>query len=134
MNYLVLNKSGKDTYKVKYIRNVYKTAKVYGPKVYEIRNKRFTEAVVEYLQTDGAYLLGGKKPIEIKTISGYIDYYTPFNLREGDLFKIYVKSLDKAGNIAGLERASERRGTSINTILAEYNVNNPKLKKLLKTN
>jgi len=133
LNYLVINKAGKDSYKIKYIRNIYKTSKIYGQKVYEMRNKRLNEAVAEYLHTEGAYLLGGTKPIEINTISPYIPYYTPFNLTESDLFKIYIKSIDKSGNISALQRASERRGTSINTILSNYHINNPELKKLIKT-
>jgi len=127
-NYLVLHKSGADKYKVKYIRNNYKTVGTYGIKTHEIKNQRFVKAVIDYLNTEGVFLLGGKKPVEMNNIQGYISTYTPMNLREGEIFKVVVADIDKKGNLNALQRASDRRGTDIQTILKEYHITNNKLK------
>ena len=127
-NYLVLHKAGVDKYKCRYVRNLYKTVGTYGVKTHEIRNQRFIKAVIEYMNTEGTYLLGGQNPVELKNIQGYISTYTPFNLREGDIFKIVVADINKNGNLNDLQRASERRGTDVQTIIEEYHITNNRLK------
>ena len=114
-NYIVIFPS-----KVMYIRNRYKTAETYGPKTHKITDENFIFAIKKIYQMT-------KKEDEINpivpnpgTISYRIQSLTYKSLGEGGYVKICINHF--RNDIETLQRISDNRGTSLTTLLTEYNI------------
>ena len=105
--------------KVEYIRNVYKTANhkgdIYGQKLYIIDNKPFMSAVRRLIKERWESPAMEQIPYLIKKA-------TLLGIGEGKINKIIVNHY--RDNIDMLKQISERRGTSITTLLDSYDIGN----------
>ena len=100
-----------------YIRNVYKTHHVYGPKEIVIDNERFLKALKMTHKSRSVWPLADEDPTKI----GYYIQKMSFNrLGEGLCLKIIVNHYK--GDISKLKEISKDRGTDVNTLLTCYNV------------
>ena len=105
-NYLVIYKT-----LVKIYIGTYKTANIYGPKLFIIRDKKFITAVNNIYDTRDKLLINNSN------LTTEITKYTPYNLSEVDLLKILLKHNN---NIEYYKRASECRGTDYRTLIEKY--------------
>jgi hypothetical protein len=105
-NFIVLGKS-----QATYIRNDYKTAYKYGPKVQVIKNLKFLNAI-----SNLSHLLKPTDNIDrvIKKATDGIG-----RIGEGTLAKIMLK---ENNTINGLKKVSKNRGTDVNTLINSYNI------------
>ena len=96
---------------VTYIRNNYKTATIYGPKVHIIKHRKFHSAI-SHLN----YLLQPSDNIDrvIKKITEGIGGVT-----ESVIAKIVLR---ESNSMAGLKKISKNRGSDINTLINSYNI------------
>jgi hypothetical protein len=101
--------------KVEYIRNVYKTADNYGQKLYIIDDKAFMSAVRRLIKDNWEAPAMEQMPYIIKKA-------TLMGVGEGNYNKIIVNKF--RDNIDKLKQISERRGTSITTLLDSYDIGN----------
>ncbi len=115
MNYLYMTK--KYAY---YIVNVYKTKDTYHQKKYMITRLPFQEACENLLGDEYEHLLLGD--IDEASLSNTIQRMTFRSMGEGRLFKAVVYNTIKSGNTKRLQELSKSRGTSLETILNDYNV------------
>ena len=115
MNYLYMTK--KYAY---YIVNVYKTKDSYDQKKYMITRQPFQDACENLLGDDYEHLLLGD--IDETSLSNTIQRMTFRNMGETKLFKAVVYNTIKSGNTKRLQELSKSRGTSLETILTDYNV------------
>ena len=111
--------------KVKYIRNNYKTVKTYGSKTDKITDDKFINAVKEYLGMvrRQRYLLENRRTgdrVSKVSRNKYIYRLSLRSLGEVNLFKINVLSLKDDPN--KLKKMSHSRGTALDTIYSEYNI------------
>ena len=110
-NYLVVRKNTAN-----YIRNDYKTKNVYNSKKNVIKSLRLLESAEE--------LLGDKEHVSLLlntiNLGQEIQKYTYNNLLEGDIFKIVVSSKKKLKDI---ENITNKRGSSVNAVISNYNLN-----------
>ena len=110
-NYLVVRKNT-----LNYIRQDYKTVKVYNSKKNVIKSIRLLEAAEE--------LLGDMESVPLLqntiNLGQEIQKYTFNNLLEGDIFKIVVSSKK---SLKDVERLTDKRGSSVNAVLNNYNLN-----------
>jgi len=122
-NFLVIRK--RDVY---YIRSKYKTYNVYGTKSNSIQSNKFRRALLEYVKQQQEDL---PIPLLIKAngnrlADGYIHKYisskTLDNLSETDYMKIIVNYIDEKGSIQNLNTLSNNRGTSVPTLINNYNL------------
>tara|TARA_R100000655_G_scaffold91049_1_gene131771 strand:- start:269 stop:1303 length:1035 start_codon:yes stop_codon:yes gene_type:complete len=142
LNLLIVNKVGKDSdenylvkrkYDVLYVRRDYKTKGTYGAKENQIKSAKLRKAVEE-LQKDSeqdktpllAKINGNR--VDDSSIAKYIIARTfkksdGVGLSESDIMKVNVNHIDKTGNIRKLKQMSEHRGTSIKTLIDNYNLN-----------
>ena len=113
-NYLWVNKSKKC---ITYIRNLYKTAKIYGQKSYDIKNERFIRAVKCCQKYMYAF------PIcDDPSLIGYHIKNMSFNkLGEGNCLKIIINHY--RDNYVKIKEISQRRGTDMKTLMESYNIN-----------
>ena len=123
VNYLVVRKND-----IVYIRNVYKTERSYGKKKHIINSKKFRNMVLEFMKDKETPvpLLANKAGELIEDrqhISVLVKKLSIGQLGEALIFKGIVKSIDKHGNLNQLKKASNNRGTSIETIINEYHIN-----------
>jgi hypothetical protein len=106
-----------------YIRNRYKTAETYGPKTHKITDEKFTFAIKKiYQQTkkeDHEEYVNLIVP-NPSTISYRIQSLTYKSLGEGAYVKICINHFRK--DVEALQRISENRGTNLNTLLTDYNI------------
>ena len=115
---------------VNYIRNNYKTASVYGRKAYSIKNRKFREAVSNYLEQIGdtndkyIYLLTDSKGNHVQedSIQKIISRTTLNNLSTTLYNKILTTFAVKNGDMDELKTISERRGTTIPVLLQSYDL------------
>ena len=112
-NYLHLSKG-----KVIYIRNVYKTAKLYGRKENEINDKDFVVAVSKLKREDF-------EPLEMTQMPYLIKKATLLGIGEGSYVKIVINHF--RNDIDKLKEISKYRGTSLNTLLESYDIDNKDL-------
>lgn len=109
--------------KIMYIRNRYKTAETYGPKTHKITDEKFTFAIKKIYQMmkkeDHEEYVNPIIP-NPGTISYRIQSATYKSLGEGAYVKICINHFRK--DIEALQRISENRGTNLNTLLTEYNI------------
>ena len=111
--------------KVVFIRNVYKTAKTYGQKKNIIAVKKFVEMVKDILGEKDKTALFSKKngsPIAVGAIGSYFRKYMLMSLTESEIMKIVLKHIDEAGSYDMLRRVAQNRGTSVATLLKEYDI------------
>ena len=116
---------------VNYIRNNYKTSDSYGRKAYSIKNRKFREAVSNYLdQVKEAsddkyiYLLTDSKGNHVRedSIQKIISRTTLNNLSTTLYNKILTTDAVKKGDMDELKIISERRGTTIPVLLQSYDL------------
>jgi hypothetical protein len=109
-NYLLLKKKG-----VEFLRNDYKTSKTYGPKRHFISDERFIDALK---QMDEGYLFNQEKQLGNELRKVLI-----FKMTESQIFKMLIDDAYKNKDTPKINELSESRGTSIDTIKENYDVN-----------
>ena len=112
-----------------FIRNKYKTFKSYGQKKNIISVKKFVDTIKSLLgDKDKVALFATKKgtPIAVGAIGSYFRRYMILGLKEGEIMKIVLKHIDEEGSYDQLRRVASNRGTSIGTLLKEYDITNVK--------
>ena len=107
------------------IRNVYKTSKSYGQKKNKITSRMFIDKAREYLsdELDKPLLTtktGGAVPPS--SFGAYLKKYRLLGLTESDIMKINMRHVADKGSYNMLRKVSNNRGTSISTLLNEYDV------------
>jgi len=126
LNTLVVKKTH-----VNYIRHNYKTSGSYGRKAYSIKNRKFREAVSNYLdQVKEAsddkyiYLLTDSKGNHVQedSVQKIIARTTMNNLSTTLYNKILTTDAVKKGDMDALKEISERRGTTIPVLLDSYDL------------
>jgi len=117
---------------VYYYRNQYKTAKTYGAKVIKLSSVKLAKSIKAYIAQQQAITNGDIYLLSLQngnrsgrdSLSHYITKFTYQGLTESDIMKIIVT--EKVKSIADynkLEKISRNRGTAIETIIEEYNLN-----------
>jgi hypothetical protein len=125
LNTLVVKKTH-----VNYIRHNYKTSGSYGRKAYSIKNRKFREAVSNYLEQIGdtndkyIYLLTDSKGNHVQedSVQKIISRTTLNNLSTTLYNKILTTDALKNGDMDELKTISERRGTTIPVLLQSYDL------------
>jgi len=111
------------------IRNVYKTSKSYGQKKNKITSRAFIDMARKYLgdELDKPLLTtktgGGVPPA---SFGAYLKKFRLMDLTESQIMKVVMKHVAEKGSYNMLRKTSENRGTSISTLLAEYDISNIK--------
>jgi len=111
------------------IRNVYKTSKSYGQKKNKISSRSFIDMARAYLGDDmDKPLLTNKSGGSIPPASfgAYLKRFRLMGLTESAIMKIIMSHVADKGSYNMLRKVSQNRGTSISTLLAEYDVTNIK--------
>ena len=115
VNYILINEDGKS---VIYERNNYKTIKSHGKKTHIIKDKKFIKYCIS--------LLGDKDSVRLlktKQLNPSIVAHTLNNMNENEYFKIQVLHFrNQKYSTKKLYEMGECRGTSIDYILTNYNV------------
>lgn len=96
--------------KLLYIRNNYKTYKLYGEKIYEITDNRFIDAVSQ---------LPIGRILNTKNIAQELHKYITDGMTEAMVNKINIETM----TMNELLHASEARGTSLDVLIRYYNIN-----------
>jgi len=112
-----------------FIRNKYKTFKSYGQKKNIIGVKKFVDIIKSLLgDKDKVALFATKKgtPIAVGAIGSYFKRFMMLGVKEGEIMKIVLKHIDEEGSYDQLRRVASNRGTSIGTLLKEYDITNVK--------
>ena len=112
-----------------FIRNKYKTFRSYGQKRNVINVKKFVDTVKNLLgDKDKVALFETKKggAITVGSIGSYFKRYMLLGLKEGEIMKIVLKHIDESGSYDSMRRVAANRGTSIGTLLKEYDISNVK--------
>lgn len=123
-NHLIVDGS-----KVIYIRNKYKTARKYGQKKNTINSKVFTKMVKDFVGDETSKPLFTQKDGKPVTPSSYTSYLKKVvikGLTEAQIMKITMKHIDEKGDYNMLRRVSNNRGTSVPTLLQDYDMTNVK--------
>tara|TARA_R110000822_G_scaffold36507_5_gene102699 strand:- start:4057 stop:4869 length:813 start_codon:yes stop_codon:yes gene_type:complete len=102
--------------KIVYIRNVYKTAGKYGQKVVTITDPKFITAIKKVLEKSEVFI-----PNE-NQLGYYIQKATYKQIGEGNVMKIVINHFRR--DLNKIKEISESRGTSIDTILSNYDIDN----------
>ena len=103
--------------KAEYIRNDYKTAKIYGKKVNVITDKPFLSALRQIIKNGNIDFIPNPNQVGY-----YIKQATLLGIGEGNYNKIIVNHF--RNNIDKLKEISNNRGTSITTLLESYDIKN----------
>ena len=108
--------------------NDYKTSKNYGEKVFFIRDKKFVKEMNKRDIKDGGYLIGNPKggKYSSSNFNDIILKYTIDQLGESNLFKILIKHLVDKKDFKRIDELSVSRGTSLETLIRNYNIYNNK--------
>jgi hypothetical protein len=112
-----------------FIRNKYKTFKSYGQKKNIIGVKKFVDTIKSILGDKNKVALFATKkgtPIAVGAIGSYFKRFMMLGVKEGDIMKIVLKYIDEEGSYDQLRRVASNRGTSIGTLLKEYDITNVK--------
>jgi hypothetical protein len=114
-NYLVLYKT-----KIEYIRNKYKTFKVYGQKKITITDKKFVNAVKQLKRENFEPLLikDGKRLNQETELNKIVQRMSFAKYGEGRLFKLLVDAYKYDDE--KIKKLSDSRGTSVQEILNSY--------------
>ena len=126
-NVLFVSGSGKNYF----TRSNYKTYNTYGQLNFEFNNIKFNRAVKSYMNqqrekgVETIFLLSKEDGSRIgeDSLSHYITKYTLDNMTESDYNKISVSRIKSMEQYNILKQISERRGTSVPTLVDEYNIN-----------
>jgi len=119
-NFLLITK----TY-ISFIVNKYKTRDVYGSKKMKVEVKPFINAVIKLHDECGdevCKLLVNSDGNEVKDKNKFIQQRTYNKLGEGKIFKALVKDYVSRGKIEKTKVYGKTRGTDMETILADYYV------------
>ena len=115
-NLLIVKKN-----EIEWIINDYKTVGTYGIKNIKIKSKPFMEAVKAL--PINSWLFGGSTHIAPTSLSTIVARNTYNKLTEGDYFKILIRDANKSSNTSKLLKLySESRGTSLESIMSNYDV------------
>jgi|TARA_R110002020_G_scaffold460402_1_gene678883 hypothetical protein len=121
-NYLTQVKGG-----LKMVINDYKTNKSFGTKVYFIRDKDFMKKWKKVELKDGDYILNNNNSKYSQSrFNEIVKKLSIDNLGETNIFKIVVKDLLEKKDYKKIEELSASRGTSLDTIMRSYNLENNK--------
>ena len=106
--------------KIVYVRNVYKTASIYGQKKITITDPKFTVAIKRVYACqkhgdDGCVFIPN-----IDQLGYHIMKSTYKQIGEGAVLKVIINHYIK--DVAKLTEISKNRGTDISTLLANYNI------------
>lgn len=121
-NHLILKKD-----KALLIRNVYKTRSTYGVLRNVISHSKFIINLMNLLGDKDKVRLFEKKDgsgIAATAIGSYFKRHQLLSLTEGQIAKVVLKYIDEKGSYDMLRRVSQNRGTSISTLLREYDISN----------
>tara|TARA_B110000014_G_scaffold257133_1_gene241244 strand:- start:136 stop:975 length:840 start_codon:yes stop_codon:yes gene_type:complete len=118
-NFIWLSSKGD---KATYIRNIYKTANVYGKKTNVITDKKFLLALRRIHGCQKSSLQCGVFIPNENQVGYYIQKATYKNLGEAKYLKIIIDA--NRGNLQKLKEIAENRGTDVNTLISSYDINN----------
>ena len=120
-NYLVIRAKH-----IIFIKNKYKTSKVYGRKEFINTNPDFRRAVLALSKSQEHLIIDkNDEPISDENIGAYVQNATYEKLGEGKYLKIQIDEAKKKKNTFNLiKKISKRRGTDLDTLLTSYNIEN----------
>jgi len=115
---------------VNFIRNQYKTRDKFGRKSFSIKNRRFMGAVTNFLEEVGdsgekyIWLLSAKDNEHIKqdSVQKFVARTTLRGIGQTMYNRVYVTHAVKSCDVKLLKSISDRRGTSVETLLAMYDL------------
>ena len=126
-NYLVIKPSH-----VNFIRFKYKTRDRYGRKTFSIKAQKFREAINNFLEEMGGFQkdtemlwlisVGSNKRLSPDSVAKWIRARTLDNISTNDYNKIIMSDAIDRNDAKLIEEISERRGTSIQTLITEYDL------------
>tara|TARA_R110000868_G_scaffold172130_4_gene407963 strand:- start:517 stop:1329 length:813 start_codon:yes stop_codon:yes gene_type:complete len=102
--------------KAVYIRNVYKTAEKYGQKIVTIVDPKFITAIKRVLETSAVFIPNPDQ------LGYYVQKATYKQIGESKIMKIVVNHFRH--DLNKIKEISDNRGTSIDTILGSYDIDN----------
>lgn len=127
-NYLVITQKY-----VLFVRFNYKTSGTYGMKENRITSKKFTSALLNYmnennldLDGEGFYLLRKKngERLPCEKVGDMLKYLTLDDLNETLIAKIKITDIaDKPNAFQKIKKLSNNRGTKVDTIISHYDLN-----------
>jgi len=112
-NYMWVNKKKKQ---IVYIRNAYKTSKTYGSKTHVISDEDLYKAVLAFRKTEKTKLIPNED-----NVGHWVDVATK-DLGSGNVYKIVVNAFK--GDLQKLKEMSEKRGSSLDTMAENYDIDN----------
>lgn len=105
--------------------NEYKTNKLYGTKVYFIRDKDFMKKWKKFKIEDGDYLINNKgQKYSVSSFNEIVKKNTIDQIGETNIFKIVIRDLLDKNDFKKIDELSLSRGTSTATIMRNYNLKN----------
>ena len=110
-NWLLIDKEPN----IVYVRNDFKTVKTHGQLVYHITNVKFYNTVTDLYDREDYRLL------RTKSIDQEIRSYTLNSISETDITKILVHYFLMKNSYSNIFELSQRRGTSVDVLLSNYN-------------
>ena len=120
-NYLVVRKND-----IVYIRYKYKTIKTYGVKRNIFKSTLVERAIRRLREERGKdkplFIMANKDGSRIaeSSNSNFVKNRTLNNITEGDINKVFVTHYADEGNVDGLIRISNNRGTDLDTLFTSY--------------
>ncbi len=114
-NFLILDTDKKS---VDYIRNRYKTIGSHGAQLQTITDKKFVATVKDLLRDHNSV-----KMFDLKQADKALRQFTYKGLSESEYFKILVCYLYETKQMTKLFKMGKTRGTNIDIILKNYNIN-----------
>jgi hypothetical protein len=118
-NYMWLDVKQK---KALYVRRDYKTEKTYGEKQHVITDKEFIVALKRVLSCQKHNEDCGVFIPNENQVGYYIMRATYKGIGEGAYLKILINAHKNGGNIQKLKEISDNRGTDLNTLLSNYDI------------
>jgi len=112
-NYIYVNRNT-----VKFIRNDYKTVKAYGTKITTVSDEKMANSARIVYQHDENHNLIPEKYWE-QNLSRFVHNAT-FKLGETNIMKMYLKHYN---TLAQAKKISDNRGTSLEKLQENYNIN-----------
>ena len=100
-----------------YVRNSYKTSSEYGTKKIKVYNAKMRRAFAVLLGDEQEHTL-----IETSNLNKYIQERTYQGLGETRVLKSILMEYKANNDIAGFERVSKNRGTSMGVLLSSYSI------------
>ena len=101
-----------------YVRNDYKTRDRYGVKKIKIYNSKMMKAFTELLKDGTEHNL-----ITVQSnVNKFIQDRTYNSIGEGRYVKVVLNEYYKNGNLDGFKQVSNNRGTSLDVLYNDYNI------------